>query len=295
MTCFRPIEGFRSITPNKSGKRSIVFNPKDGIPDQVVVIPCGKCLGCRLEYSRQWAIRCVHEAKMHDNNCFITLTYDNENLPENGSLEPKDFQRFMKYLRRDHGPGIRFFACGEYGEGKTSQEVGRPHYHALLFGYDPHDKRFQTTQSGNEVYSSDSLDRLWARGITQTGQVSFKSAAYVARYSLKKQSKHKNANYDGKVPEFVRMSRRPGIGANYYALYGDEVQNTDSVVIDQREVKPPSYYDRLLEKTDPGRMEEIKKARKEAANPISVHDERRHFQKERFKNAQIKNLRRDKI
>ena len=106
-------------------------------------LPCGQCVGCRLERSRQWAMRCLHEAKMHDRNCFVTLTYNNDNVPADRSLNYRDFQLFMKRLRfHFRGVPIRFYMCGEYGE-----DFGRPHFHACLFGLDFPDK---TRISGGE-------------------------------------------------------------------------------------------------------------------------------------------------
>ena len=130
MPCFSPLDGYRSRTVNASGKRSIVFDIHEGFHDRPVSVPCGQCVGCRLEKSRQWAMRCVHEASLYDENCFITLTYDDEFLPVGGSLDKGAFPRFMKRLRKKFEPRrIRFYHAGEYGD-----RFGRPHYHALLFG-----------------------------------------------------------------------------------------------------------------------------------------------------------------
>jgi len=130
MACYHPIQAWRSKKVNKeTGKRSIVFQRSEAFVDMPVVVPCGQCIGCRLEKSRQWAIRCVHESKCHDDNIFVTLTYNNENLPKDGSLCLADLQKFMKRLRKKYGAGIRYFACGEYGE-----KLKRPHYHVCIFG-----------------------------------------------------------------------------------------------------------------------------------------------------------------
>src|SRR4051794_29862641 len=107
MPCFRPLKGYRArVTNPDTGKRSIVFNARKGFNDLPVDLPCGQCIGCRLERSRQWAIRCSHEAKLHEENCFITLTYAPEHLPPGGTLVVKDFQDFMKRLRFEFGAGI---------------------------------------------------------------------------------------------------------------------------------------------------------------------------------------------
>jgi hypothetical protein len=132
MPCYFPITAWRSKDgKNEAGKWPVVFKPTAGYLDKELKLPCGRCIGCRLERSRQWAVRCVHEASLHEKNCFITLTYSPENLPKDGSLDVSHFQKFMKRFRKRFGPGIRFFHCGEYGE-----SLSRPHYHACIFGFD---------------------------------------------------------------------------------------------------------------------------------------------------------------
>ena len=131
MACYQPLKGYYSKSRNPNGKRNVVFNPQMGYRDRPVTVPCGQCIGCRLERSRQWAIRCYHEASMYERNSFVTLTYDDESLPLGGTLVFRDFQLFMKRLRKQYGAGIRFYACGEYGE-----KFGRPHYHVCLFNFE---------------------------------------------------------------------------------------------------------------------------------------------------------------
>ena len=161
MPCYHPITAYRSITgrDKSTGKWQIVFTKRDGYTDLEVKIPCGKCVGCRLERSRQWAIRCVHEAKMHENNCFITLTYNDKNVDKNGSLNKRDFVLFMKKLRKKYSEGIRFFHCGEYGE-----EFSRPHHHACIFNFDFPDKKLYTIRQNTKLYRSDNLEKLWPNG-----------------------------------------------------------------------------------------------------------------------------------
>ena len=177
------------------------------IISQRSTVACGQCVGCRLERSRQWAIRCVHESQMHEQNCFITLTYSDEFLPENGSLQLKHFQDFMKRLRFHVGGGIRFFHCGEYGE-----ENGRPHHHAIIFNHDFADKKVWKTNNGVVLYRSKILEELWPYGFATVGCVSFESAAYVARYITKKvNGDMADSHYLGREPEYITMSRRPGV------------------------------------------------------------------------------------
>ena len=181
MACFHPVKGYRSRTINPTGKRSIVFTPSRGYMDMPVTVPCGRCIGCRLERSRSWAVRCTHEASLYEKNCFITLTYNQENLPLSGTLVVKHFQNFMKKLRRTYGPGIRFFHCGEYGE-----QLKRPHYHACLFNHDFPDKQYWKDIRDNKYYLSKSLEEIWGKGFCSITDLTFKTAAYAARYITKK-------------------------------------------------------------------------------------------------------------
>lgn len=146
-------------------------------------IPCGKCPGCKLEQSRQWAVRCLHEKRLHTESCFVTLTYDDAHLPPGNTLVKADLQNFLKRLRHDTGPGLRFFACGEYGS-KTL----RPHYHLLLLNSDFADKKLIKSGSAYNLYGSARLSKLWPFGHHALGDVTFESAAYVARYCMKKKT-----------------------------------------------------------------------------------------------------------
>ncbi|AKI26923.1 replication protein VP4 [Gokushovirinae Fen672_31] len=225
-----------------------------GVP---IKVPCGQCVGCRLEKSRQWAMRCMHEKKLHNNNCFITLTYDNDHLPPGGTLVKRDLQLFMKRLRKERGAGVRFYACGEYGDFNA-----RPHYHAILFNCDFFDRRLFSRGAGakHPVFTSVGLSELWTAGLSVVGDVTFESAAYVARYVMKKITGSKAADHyavvdgDGvvtdRLPEFTVMSRRPGIGFEWFRRYGVESYAHDSVIVNGRPVRPPRYYDTKYELTD---------------------------------------------
>lgn len=285
MACYSPLEGYRSRTLNPSGKRGIVFSKEEGYLDLPVKVPCGQCIGCRLERSRQWAMRCVHEASLYEDNCFITLTYDEKKVPGNGGLVKDDFQRFIKRFRkRIHPCKIRYYHCGEYGE-----EGLRPHYHAIIFNYDFKDRvLFGRSSDGSRIDCSNTLSNLWNMGFTTVGDVTFESAAYVARYVLKKVT-GKRAESDEKVfgfspyhridmitgelysvePEYTTMSRRPGIGKDWIDKYKDEVYQTDSVIVKGKEVNPPKYYDQFCD-----RIEEVKQKRRKKGKKYEVNNTR---------------------
>ncbi len=265
MACYSPLRAFRS---RDMSSRALVFNSRDGYADREVMLPCGQCVGCRLEKSRQWAMRCVHEASMHDDNCFITLTYSDEYLPRFGSLDPGAFALFMKRLRKRYEPTrIRFYSCGEYG-----MESGRPHYHALLFGFDFPDKVFLRKRGEHSCWRSPSLETLWPFGLSELGSVSFDSAAYVARYIMKKVTGDlAEAHYERVDPstgeigslqrEYATMSRRPGIGRPWIDKFKGEVYRDDSVIIAGKHCKPVRYYDDVMAKDEPELVARLKRKR----------------------------------
>lgn len=259
MPCYHPIRAYRTADG------SVVFSDLARAKSvKNLDIPCGQCVGCRLERSRQWAIRCLHEAKMHRESCFVTLTYDAAHLPSDLSLNYDHFQRFMKRLRFEFkDKKIRFYMCGEYGE-----RLGRPHYHALLFGIDFKDKLRISGSDKQPLYRSATLEKLWPYGFSSIGAVTFKSAAYCARYIMKKvtgdAAKSHYAGLDiatGEVvtrtPEFNHMSLKPGIGATFYEKFKSDVYPSDECVVNARAVKPPKYYDKKLKKENPDLHEEI--------------------------------------
>lgn len=212
-------------------------------------LPCGGCIGCRQMRATEWARRCVHEAGLYDRNVFVTLTYANEHLPSNGGLDPRALQLFMKRLRKRFADTtIRFFACGDYG-GITF----RPHYHALLFNCDFADK----VPVGKDLYSSDTVRDLWPYGDNKIGEVTARSAAYVARYNVKIR-RQEWINEDGEILQkpFLRMSRRPGIGAKWLAKYGEDLRN-GFLVSDGRPGKVPRSYVRRLESENPFLAEQV--------------------------------------
>lgn len=228
-------------------------------------LPCGQCVGCRLERSRQWAVRCVHEASLHEKNCFITLTYNKENLPADQSLDVKHFQDFMKRLRFKYGPKIRFFHCGEYGE-----NFGRPHYHACLFNHDFSDKILWSERQGCKLYRSQELEEIWGKGYATVGEVTFESAAYVARYIMKKITGDKaEKHYEGKKPEYTTMSRRPGIAKGWIEKYTTDVYPSDNLVLRGKEMKPPKFYDNYFELTNPEKFSTVKRNRAQHAEKIA--------------------------
>ena len=248
----------------------------------VKMIPCKRCMGCRLDYAKDWANRLVVESMSYDNNYFFTLTYDDEHIPKkintetyevSYTLKKEDLQLFWKRLRVEwerkcNHKGIRFFACGEYGD-----ETMRPHYHAIVFNLPFLDdlKYYKTSELGDIYMTSEKLDKIWSKGNVIVGGLSWNSCSYVARYIQKKQYGPEARKYyedNGLLPEFVEMSNRPGIGRKYYEEHKDEIYEYDEMYIpcknDIVKIKPLKYFDTLLEQEDPERYASIK-ARREAS------------------------------
>lgn len=281
MPCFYPIDAFRAKTPNANGKYPIVFNREAAQQDAPLQVPCGKCIGCRLEHSRQWAMRCVHEASLHPANSFITLTYDDEHLPPDQSIHLSEWQNFMKKLRHKVDKKIRFYACGEYGENRdlyTISTLGRPHYHAIIFGEDfKSDRKILKKSKGEYLYTSETLEKAWPKGHHSIGQVNFDTAAYVARYQMKKingdqaEDHYKRINSQtGEVtnvhPEFATMSRRPGIAADWFNKYRTDLDK-GYITLKGRKLTPPKYYKYLYEKHHEEDYEKLKEKIRTSINP----------------------------
>lgn len=276
MPCFRPIEGF----PRPGG--GITWSPPQGYVDvPKMKVPCGQCIGCRLERGRQWTVRLMHEAQLHRDKCFITLTYDDAHLPKGGTLVKSHFQEFIQKVR-DHYRGekkISYFMCGEYGELNW-----RPHYHAIIFGHD-FSERIQLRNHSNwanaaplrkasgKAYQSLELERFWTHGLNTVGAVTAQSAGYVARYCLKKvtgvraDEHYKRIDPDtGEVmwllPEYAHMSTRPAIGKAWFDRFGADVVAYDGVFSKGDRLAPPRYYDKLRKRANAPQLRKAKLKRR---------------------------------
>lgn len=269
MACTSPITAFRSRTANDNGKRPLVFSHVGGYGDLPVVIPCGNCIGCRIDRTRSWALRCVHESKLHTFNSFVTLTYDDEHLPDDTGIDKTTLQLFFKRLRKA-GFSFRYFACGEYGD--TSK---RPHYHVIFFGEDFHaDRRLYKRGPTGNLYTSDALTKAWGFGHAIIASFSYQTAAYVASYVVKRRTGKDADEHDdysrleyttGQLlqvqREFVLMSRRPGLGSDWYEKFKDDAFPSDFLVNQDKKFSVPRYYYNKLEKEHPNTYKEVKRKR----------------------------------
>ncbi len=295
MTCYHPLLAYKdngNIVFNKPAAYATGFN-----------LPCGQCIGCRLKKSQEWAVRLMHENQMHDESMFITLTMSPEYLAtrENPhSLDKTEFQKFMKRLRRKYGKKIKYFHCGEYGEKNY-----RPHYHAIVFGLEFDDKSLFQIRDGIRLYTSQQLTQLWPYGFSTIGDVTFESAAYVARYVTKKVTGKNAENHyvrwdpltgEGTPiqPEYATMSRGrqhgDGIGGSWFKKYKSDVYPNDYVVIKKHKIRPPRYYDKLLPEDE---LEEIKAKRiEELPEVIDEYNEAmdRLWVQEAVKEKKLENL-----
>lgn len=266
-------------------------------------VACGRCIGCRVDRSRMWAARCVHEASLHEDNCFLTLTYDDFNLPETGGLDKTHFQKFIKALRKKIYPQkLSYIHSGEYGE-----NLGRPHYHALIFGFDFPDKRpYGKSKDGqHQRYTSGLLDSLWKKGRAEIGSVTFQSAAYVGRYCVKKVMGDQAAGWYQKInpetgeindvsPEYLTCSTRPAIGKRWFEQFATDVFPCDFVVVAGKKIKLPRYYDKLHKRSAAAALKDVKQKRfKHGIKNYKNSTPARLAVREEVKRAQLGQLKRN--
>ena len=291
MTCYTPLHAFQAVKKKSNNRASVYFEMPREIAHFKIQLPCGQCIGCRLDKSIQWAARCMHEAQMHEHSQFITLTYNDDNLPLDGSLYPPDFRNFMKRYRLSLNRGIpeyldksrefpnpeftriRYYHGAEYGD-----ELKRPHHHACIFGHDFEDKEIFHECEGILTYYSKTLEEIWGHGFATTSDLTLQSAAYVARYCMKKittsqQSEEKHyAHYEttcpitGEIktllPEYATMSRNPGIGRDWYDRYHTDIFPHDTTIYKGKNIKTPRYYENLLRSSNELAFDLVKEKRK---------------------------------
>lgn len=338
--CFFPVETYkvsplkiseRALFYHKSGKNKLIFPTsnlymyaKGHRCSEQVILPCGKCEKCLTLRAKNWSIRAMHEARYYSENSFITLTYDDTQLPFNNTKDDKnisqithrggkndyntpatlykrDFQLFMKRLRKyiyqTEGKKIKYLMCGEYGEQRH-----RPHYHAIIFGYQFKDLELTSNNAGCEhnLYNSLQLNKLWSHGIVKVGEVSVKSVQYVCRYTMKKiygDEAIEEYNDTKRIPPYLAVSH--GIGKQFYIQYEDQILQNDYILHPEKMTKCqlPRYYDKLIVKYHgEEKLNEIKQKRIDKAakkyNPIEDTQRRRNEAREVYL-SKLKLLRRN--
>jgi len=291
MSCTEPLHAYESEYTHPSGKKKLVFNPAKSIDGKVIPLPCGKCDDCLLTRAKTWARRCMHEASLHEDNIFVTLTYDQDHLPRDLSLYKNHWQKFIRAVRdkyRETNPKIQFLMCGEYGTPtRENNWVARPHYHGLLFNFAFPDQKLVSRQKHAVEYSSESCTKIWGKGLIHIGEVTANSVAYVSSYTLKKLGRKQSKKpyevfnpYTGETnpvqPEYIQMSNHPGIGKGWYDKYKKTIYPTGQLHLgkfapfpgdEPRKMssKTPAYYDKLLERERPDMMEFVSENRKQFA------------------------------
>ncbi len=297
MPCFKPLKGYKDPSTG-----ALTFNQKGTA--QTLEVACGQCLGCRLDHALMWAVRIVHESYLYldqQGNCFVTLTYrdasectekqfrDGQFIPPDLSLRPDDVSKFIRRLRKSVTHKIRYFYCGEYGD-----ENQRPHYHICLFNHSFNDQVLWKDEEGFYTYTSNSLENLWPWGFSTVQALNFETAAYTARYALKKITGKKADEHYLRcddygvaywlLPEYIRMStgrNKPcGLGAGFYAKFSDDIFPSDMVPVPGKGVirKVPRYYQNILESQNPAVLEQIKEIRQ-----IFIKRHRADFTPERLR------------
>lgn len=277
MTCTSPIRAFKD---------------SDGVHFNVhsihnLELPCGVCMECRLRRANDWKIRCIHEASMWQQNCFITLTYARDALPPNASLCKADFQKFMKRLRYHRGAikivnPIRYYMCGEYGPLN-----GRPHYHANIFNCDFRNRtEAGKSESGEPFYIDPELTEIWGHGRATVQNLTPETAGYTAGYIQKKiLGKGSEESYNifdpttgetiKRIPEYGDMSKKPGIAESWFKKFHTDITRHDVAVMQGREHPVPKYYDKLAIRHGHVDKEELKSKRAQQAASLDPKERTR--------------------
>ncbi|WGL31465.1 replication initiator protein [Dipodfec virus UOA04_Rod_1082] len=300
MTCFHPLTAYKAYSSVFDLRPEIVFSEykaERAAKYEKIQLPCGQCLGCRLDYSRDWSIRCMHELKYSKDAWFITLTYDDQHLPSDLSLDPDHLRDFWKRFRKFVGSKVRYFACGEYGD-----RFQRPHFHSIVFFDSVQEKKLVgRLKSGFPVFNSEVLVSSWPFGYVSIANVSLNTCAYVARYVTKKLTGKQNDFYsesfevdddgvitssfkrdffrypDGRIKPFCRCSRMPGLGRRFIEEFYSDVYPLDKCVFFQdgkpKSFSVPRYYDKFLETYHPELWSDVKESRLQKAQEISQNDD----------------------
>ena len=242
-------------------------------------------MACRLRRANEDAVRILHETQLHERSSFLTLTYDQEHLPPDHGLHVRDWQLFMKRLRKRTDNKLRFYMVGEYGDRDL-----RPHFHAIIFGEDWRRewKPIDRSDAGHLVYQAETVQEAWGQGRTSVDAVTFQNAAYCARYHQKKiKGEAANDHYlrcitddDGELqlvnvrPEFSCRSMRPGIGSGWYDKFKRDLFPLDECIVQGQRMPVPTYYRNKLKNQDPALYESLKAKRREAINDAVETEER---------------------
>lgn len=284
MTCYHP----SSVIIGRKSLARVGFHVQER-----VTVPCGHCLGCRTDQARGWAVRLVHEGMTSATAWFVTLTYRPEELPQWGSLFPRDFTLFTKKLRRsenDFGRRFSYYVAGEYGD-----DTARPHYHAALFGPEFLDKEQILERNGAPVFTSETLQTTWGHGLCEMTGLTYAAARYCASYVRKKVRRQDHPDHYVRVDpasgelveierEYGRMSRNPALGRRWIEQFWEDAYPRDFVVMDGRPLKPPRYYDKWMENFQPAVMLAVKEQR--LKDIVEIGDEKL-IMKEKIHRAKV--------
>lgn len=287
---------------------------------QDIEIPCGHCIQCRLDYSKNWAIRCCYESLQYEHNYFVTLTVDDEHLDfgkyGNPTLNSDKFHQFVDslrhYFRRRGHVGIRFFGCGEYGSGDGNRGLN-PHYHIILFNCPLDDLTLdfvcddgsivrKKSSCGEPLYFSEIIKRYWPYGFITVEDANYRTEAYVSRYILKKQGTSDSLVFDknlGVIPPFLRMSNRPAIGNTFFEDNEQFLIDNPSLIVPRPGKEPlvtglPRFYKKKILDNHPDLYESMLskakdntlKARSLIKDKVSINSQRQSQEEHVLKSFQ---------
>lgn len=271
MPCLCPLDAWPA-PPGATDRRPVFSAMRSYAGAKAFSIPCGQCVGCRLDKRQSWATRMMHEASLWDANSFVTWTIAPEHMPADQSLDVRTVQLAFKRLRKAAG-SFRHATSGEYGE-----QFHRPHYHSAIFGEDFRRDRYPWKRSeGGILYRSPTAEKAWGLGHVYIAELTRESAGYVAGYIRKKLNGDRletALQREGINPEtgelrqwsvkrpFFITSRKPGIGAGWYERWASDCFPSDFLMVEGRRVAVPRYY---LDKLAEGARAQIVAARRARA------------------------------
>ena len=265
MPCYSPIKAWEKRHPEDNGNYGITFTPAEAQLDSPIDIPCGGCIGCRLDKAADWSTRATNELRYHDDACFITLTYNDDHLPNDKSINRDDPRNFLRRLRRAYpDQKIRYFGCGEYGKNQQGEinpftgkpDIGRPHYHYIIYGMNFDDRRL-INDDDIPQYESQQLEELWGKGFTSLGNADQKNIDYISQYTTKKINGNMAADHYkyldpvtgeeiNRQPEFISVSTQPGIGSQWFDDFEGDCLKGFITNGKGRVQKIPKYYKRQM-------------------------------------------------
>lgn len=299
--CTSPNKAWMPIEPDQEGKKHLRFRPPSVskmAEYEMIETPCNKCVSCDMLRALRQAVQLHCELRTTDTRSyFLTLTYDNEHLPEDFSVDKQELQRFIKRLRKWHTKNnkgkMRYKSQGEYGG-----MFGRPHYHLAIFNLELTDLQLIGSEANYPAYESETLSKIWGKGQVHLIDLVFENCLYITTHHIEQKTSDSVKTHEKPIrhpltnkliterkPEFSTQSSKPGIGKQFFEKYMSDMYPSDFLTYKGQKMPVPKYFDALLKQHDPKLYENIKTKRAEKVESRSVEE---NYLKDRYKKAILK-------